>query len=306
MKLKYFLLLLISVLCVNTLTGCSSSSQSGFDSKSLNNANSESVVLSDSIANQEDFQESDNNDGSEIQTNDLKNRKLIKTVDLTIETEKFEKVKNNLEKHIEKFGAYIESSQFNSNSYDTLRSYNLTVRVPTRNLDSFLSSVNDLGVLKNKSENVEDVTLNYVDIQAHKKSIEKEYNKILELLDEAKDLDTILKLESKLSDLRYKIDSYESQLRTYDNLIDYSTVNIYLNEVKKEEEKPETLWDRIRTGFMDNLTGVKEFFIDLFVLIVTSIPIIFVLVLIFFIFRFFKRKFHLTSTFKHKNKNQNK
>ena len=73
------------------------------------------------------------------------------------------------------------------------------------------------------------MTLDYVDKTAYKESLQVEYDRVMELLEEAKDLDQILALESKLSQLRYEIDSYESQLRTYDNLIDYSTVHIYIS-----------------------------------------------------------------------------
>ena len=73
----------------------------------------------------------------------------------------------------------------------------------------------------------------------------------------------------------------ESQLRTYDNLVEYSTVNIYIEEVERYTPQPEVgTWDRIRSGFSENLylvgNGIRNFFIEL----VIALPFIAVWVVV--------------------------
>ena len=60
------------------------------------------------------------------------------------------------------------------------------------------------------------------------KELETEQQRLLELLETAESLDDILTIESRLTEVQYELDSKESQLRTYDNQIDYSTVYLDL------------------------------------------------------------------------------
>lgn len=207
--------------------------------------------------------------------NDLSARKLIRTISLSMETRAFDTLKSRLEETISAFGGYIEWSDLQSpQGENQYRSYSITARIPTDQLHAFMEKTGELGTITSQSENVEDVTLDYVDKTAYKESLEIEYKRVSELLEKAQDLDQVLALESKLSSLRYEINSYESQLRTYDNLIDYSTVNIQIYEVEYEAKAPDTIGRRIRNGLSRNLYAIRNFFVNLFVLLVSSLPIL--------------------------------
>jgi len=206
---------------------------------------------------------------------DLSSRKLIKRVSLSMETKSFDTMKQKMEETITSCGGYIEASSFDDpQGGDYYRYYSITARIPSEKLDSFVSEAGSLGTVTNKSENVEDVTLDYVDKTAYKESLQVEYERVMELLEEAEDLEQILALESKLSQLRYEINSYESQLRTYDNLIDYSTVNIYISEVEYEQKAEDTIGSRISNGFTSSLYTVRDFFVNLFVGIIANLPVL--------------------------------
>jgi hypothetical protein len=76
----------------------------------------------------------------------------------------------------------------------------------------------------------------------------------------------------------------ESQLRTYDNQIDYSKVELYINEVERYTPVQEkSAWDRIRTGFTENVyrvtKGIKNFCIEF----VIALPILIVWALVIFV-----------------------
>ena len=61
-----------------------------------------------------------------------------------------------------------------------------------------------------------------------KKSLEIEQERLWALLEKADSLDAVVALEARLSEIRYELESYTSQLRLYDNQVDYSTVSIYI------------------------------------------------------------------------------
>ncbi len=225
----------------------------------------------------EDSAETGQDGGSlkKISREDMTARKLIKTASLSLETTVFDKLKKQVEETVASYGGYIENSDYSALQDGTqLRAYSLTARIPADKLDAFVDETGWEGTVTNKSESVEDVTLDYVDKTAYKESLEKEYERVMELLEQAKDLDQILSLESKLSDLRYEINSYESQLRIYDNQIDYSSVHIYISEVEYENGSAATVGGRISSGFRGSLYAVKNFFVNLFVEVISNLPIL--------------------------------
>ena len=93
--------------------------------------------------------------------------------------------------------------------------------------------VSEIGNVTQKNESVEDVTLQYVDVESRKKALETEQERLMELLSSAENMEDLLAIESKLSEVRYELENYGSQLRMLDNQIDYSTVNVDVDEVER-------------------------------------------------------------------------
>ncbi len=203
------------------------------------------------------------------------NRKLIRTFNLDIETLDFEKFVSDLKAEISSLGGYIESSSVNGNSYNYTynRNANFTCRIPSEKLDEFVGTIGGLGNITYTYEDTVDVTLNYVDTEARIKSLQTEYDQLLELLAEAENIDTIILLQQRLTEVRYQLESYQSQLRTYDNLVDYSTVHLNVNEVKRvTAAEPKTIWERISADFGDNIYDIWVDAQNFFVWFVTSVP----------------------------------
>lgn len=218
------------------------------------------------------------------------NRKLIKTVNLTVETQEFDKLLETVENKTAEYGGYVEQLYtYNGSVYSSYRSNknaNLTLRIPKEKLDDFLSEVGQISNITSRNESVEDVTLTYVDMESHKKVLLAEEERLLSFLEQAATIEEIITIESRLSDVRYKIESMESQLRTYDNKIDYSTVYLDINEVAvlTPPVEEETVGQRIANGFMNSvesiLNGLQEGLIGF---LIVSPYLIFVVLLVLII-----------------------
>lgn len=278
--------LLFSTLLVSStllFSGCGSAKSSAYDTMAVNEtteaaswdaAEAEEVA---ELAYADDAKADSGVSASEAAQaeNDLKNRKLIYTVSLSMDTKDLDTLRTELESSIDSYGGYIESSTLETPTYSSAhRFYSITARVPSEKLDHFLETAGTLGTVTNKNIETEDITLQYVDQKAYLDSLQVEYERVTTLLEQATDLDQILALESKMSDLRYQINSYESQLRTYDNLVDYSTVYFYVSEVVYEQNVSNTVGSRISNGFRDSLYSVCNFFIDLFVFLIANLPVL--------------------------------
>ena len=215
---------------------------------------------------------------SEVQ-NPSPNRKLIKNVYMELETKEFDKVTAAISRRVTELGGYIESSSIsNPNSYNEYvgrRNMSMSARIPCDRLDEFVQNVESEGNITYKDENVTDITLQYTDTESRKKSLLTEQERLNELMKKAETVEDIIVIESRLSEVRYQLESIESQLRTYDNQVDYSTVNININEVVDYTPVKETsVWERISEGFKASLISVGNFFENLFVGILALSPIL--------------------------------
>lgn len=205
-------------------------------------------------------------------------RKLIRTIDLNMETTDFDNLITSIQRTISVMGGYIEESSISGRSIysgqESTRYASLMVRVPSAKLDDFTTQMRESGNITHRSESVRDVTLDYSDIESHKKSLTIEQERLWELLEKAESVDAIIALESRLSEIRYQLESYESSLRTMDNQVDYSTVNLSIEEVKVfTPTAPDSIPERIQKGFRKNLENICIDFVSLIVWFISSIPL---------------------------------
>ena len=187
-------------------------------------------------------------------------RKVIRNASLTIEALEFEKFIDSVTAKVNALGGYIQSNDIRSNyRYNDLRYAEMTVRVPAEKLDEFLAAVNGLGNVTAKSENVDDITDTYVDLEARLSSLRTEYDTLLELLSRATSLDEIITLQDRLSDVRYQIEAYEARQRSYDSQIAFSTVRMDISEVLRETPvDKESFGSEVSRRFSESLGEVGD------------------------------------------------
>ena len=216
-------------------------------------------------------------------------RKLIRTVTLEIETKEYDALTKTLMEQISLSGGYIEDSRMVGGAYAPGGGYDdyyygasngsryaqVTARIPSAKVDGFIAALGEQGVIRSRQESTQDVTLNYVDTESRKKSLEVEYERLLALLEKADKLEAIVQLEQRLSDVRYEIESYGSQLRTYDNRVEYATVHVSITEVQRVSAVPEpkqTLGQRMSQGLSDTMYRLSRGGQDFLVWLVVNLP----------------------------------
>ena len=221
--------------------------------------------------------------------------KIIYSGDATVETTEFEKSVAALEKMIAEAGGFIESSSVNgSNYYDSSRGYtskrsaSYTLRVPSEKFAGLMSSLSDIGNVPYTHTYTENVTAEYYDVQARLKALQAQEARLLEMMEIAETVEDIITIEDKLTDVRYRIDSFQSSLNNWDRRVAYSTLSITVKEVQvytpatvTKISYGEELW----LTFTDALKNAGQFFKDLLVFLVSAIPTLVILAVLFFVFR---------------------
>ena len=217
-------------------------------------------------------------DGTNL-TGAVPGRKIIKNGELSIQTREFDEFLTNLNQSILGVGGYVESSSINGNSYNRnrMRSANITARIPAETLDAFCDQVSELGNVTYKNLYTRDVTLTYVDLESHVKALRTEQETLMALLAKAEKVEDIITIQSRLSDVLYEIESYESTLRTFDDQIAYSSVSLSVQEVQRETTvEKETPWQEITRRFKENWDDVKEGATRFGINFVSDLPVILV------------------------------
>ena len=212
-------------------------------------------------------------------------RKLIKTHNIDVETEYFDEFVAMVQDKVAQVGGYIQNlNTYNGSSYSgysKARYSYLTLRIPVKETDAFLKMVGENANITNQTLSVEDVTLSYVDLESKKKTYKAEEERLLTFLEQAQTIEEMLAIEERLTDLRYKLESMESQLRTYDNLVDYTTIYMNISEVEVySEPEPETWGQQVSRSFDSGINrvvrGFKNFVIDL----VGALPVLVVYIIV--------------------------
>ena len=128
------------------------------------------------------------------------NSKIIYTANLTLESKDYDAARAALDAALAEAGGYMESSDEYANS-GSRRSLSLTLRVPQENYESFLAAVAATGNVTYKSQQAEDVTTQYMDIEARLDSLKEQRTRLQELKASADNLSDLLQIESSLSDV---------------------------------------------------------------------------------------------------------
>lgn len=204
--------------------------------------------------------------------------KIIRTFYMDVETQDFDSLITKLSSEINRLNGYVESSKISGRSYydsEGARYADITARVPKEKVDEFVSTVGENANVIDKQESTENVTLQYTDIESRKKSLEIEQDRLFALLEKTDTLESIVTLESRLSEIRYELQNYETTLRTYDNKVEYSTVTLSIQEVKKltpSVEIKQTMGTRMKNGFNQTMYQLNEGFQNFLVWVVVNLP----------------------------------
>ncbi len=213
---------------------------------------------------------------------------IIKNADLRFETDDLQNTFEKVQNAVKKNGGTIQNDN-EGKDYQTVFRY-LTIRIPSKNFDSFIKEIS-IGVkyFDRKEISSDDVTEEYIDISSRiktKKALEIRY---LELLKKATKVSEMLEVEKQLSDIREEIEAKEGRLKYIKNKVSMSTVSLEIYKTVAEKSGATVSFgtkfiNAIKSGF----NGISSFFIW----IIGIWPFIIILVAIIFLVkkRFNKRK----------------
>ena len=207
-------------------------------------------------------------------------RKLIMNAELTVEALDFDATLTALREAAEQAGGYVSSTYLEGEADSGSRYAHYEFRIPAEQYSTFLAAADGAGNVTQKSESVQDVTAQYVDVEARLASLEAQRESLNAMLAQAQDVETLLAVQRELADVQYEIESYTAQKRTYDDQIAYSTVQVTVHEVRRVTENPQSFASRLGAAFRSGWYGLGQGVQSLAVGLAAVLPTLLVLAVV--------------------------
>lgn len=276
MKNKRFglkLFLIIAILMTSLLVSSCGADEKALDSQYNNGGN-----INDSAEMSPDKENTLGGNGGTVEAD--KAVKIIKSGDITGETKDFDNTVQNIKERVSEFNGYIEKSNVSGGQslYDQRRrekTAELVLRIPSEKLSEFLDKTNALLNVISSKESTKDVTLEYYDAESRLNTLKTKRTALEQMLEQATNLEDMLLIQDNLYDVISEIEAYQSKLNLYDNKVNYSTINLKIQEVVEytaQKEKEPSFWERTKTTFIDSWKGFGEFWQDFAIFVVGIFP----------------------------------
>ncbi len=210
------------------------------------------------------------------------NHKIITTYSFDMQTDEFDGTLKQLQEKAAQLGGYVQSSTVSGTKPETYSDYgrtaNLTFRIPTAKAKEFVDFTQGTGEITYSNCDTEDITLSYFDTETRLEVLRDQLDRLKEIMKTAESMEDIVELEKAISETTLEIEQYTTQLRRYDDLVDFTTVyvNIFENRLTTGPASKKNIGERISEGLAENFAAVGVFFENALVGTVSALPIILV------------------------------
>ena len=154
-----------------------------------------------------------------------------------------------------RYGGYVSSSETEGR---TRRSGTLTLKVPATQFEVALGDLKRLGTVTDQRVSGQDVTAQFVDLEARLKNWEAQERVLLDLMANAKTIDDSITVQNHLQDVQLTIEELKGQLRVLSDQADYSTITVSMAEAGFVSPKPKAQSALVRAWHqgVDGFLGV--------------------------------------------------
>jgi hypothetical protein len=198
--------------------------------------------------------------------------KIIQTAYITIEVKDVPGSVETLKNLASQKGGYLSSTNIQKN-YNNLVSGSVILRVPAAEFENTLTGVKAIGTVKSVSTQGQDVTEEYVDLQAQKTSYQNQLAQYNEIMKKAVKVEDVIVIQQQIDRVQTELNRLEGRLKYLNSQIDFSTITINLQE-------PQPVGGDTGHNFVSTINdGIAGFFgmIDAIIIILfTLLPLIIV------------------------------
>jgi hypothetical protein len=211
---------------------------------------------------------------------------IAKSSQLALVTKEFDKARGSVEDILKRHGGYLGQLDV-AEPGNGPRTLSATLRIPTAQLDPAITEIKKLGEVESESQSGEEVTQQYVDLDARLTNARNTEQRLSTLLhDRAGQMNDVLAVEKEIDRVRGEIEQMEAEKKTLVNRVDYATLTVTIREVAKAQLLPHPTLERFRNAAVEGYSGLMDAAVGLTVVLLSYGPAwIFWIVLIALVFR---------------------
>ncbi|WP_182200686.1 DUF4349 domain-containing protein [Paraliobacillus salinarum] len=279
---KMFRVLFV-LLFVFILFGCSGNGSSDDGADYSSEIATEDAAMGESFSSNskegavnETSEQAEQQDGEELPKGAETDRKIIYNANVTLEVKDFQGTIERLEKEIDGAGGYIVSSdsyQIEKNVHEGT----ITARIPQEQFEAFISMVekSDMKVTQ-KNISGEDVTEQYVDLEARLKSKQVVEKRLLAFMEQAEKTEDLLKISNDLANVQEEIEQITGRMNYLKNKSDFATVSLHIQERRVDIVQDEDLntWDKVQEQMKRSVNFLLSAGSSMIIFLIGNLPIL--------------------------------
>jgi hypothetical protein len=221
-----------------------------------------------------------------LQIKDVTKRMVIRIGTMSVEVEKFDDAAKTVADVVKKNGGYISNTTSSQNSSGKKQG-TLVLKVPADKYDALIAEVSTVGKVMNQNINANDITEEYIDLEARQKTQKELEQRLLKLLAEkTARLTDVVEVEQKLAAVRQTIESIDGRMRYMRNQSEMSTLTLSLYEPAiLQTSSGGGFFYELGQGIKAGLRGFTDILKGMITLFIALLPIIILILIIYWIVR---------------------
>jgi hypothetical protein len=193
---------------------------------------------------------------------DLQEQKIMKSAKLVFQSTDLAETHKTILQFANKFKGFVQNDN-SGKSYNRLYT-NMVIRIPTQNFEPFINGISEgVSFFDQNEVKRQDVSEEFVDLEARlkaKRELEKRY---LELLKEAKNVKEMLEIERELSHIREEIEAKQGRLNFLQNRVSMSTISLEFYTLTAETGISQSYGQKMVNSLKGGWDGVSVFLLGL-------------------------------------------
>lgn len=189
---------------------------------------------------------------------DAKGPMIEQNVSLHIVPTSYDQASAAIEKMAAAHGGYVATLSASAQT-GSARDISVELRIPVRQADAFIEDLRKLGKVVEETRSSDEVTAEYVDLQARLKAAKAAEQRLVELLGtRTGKLSDVLEVERELTRVRSEIESMQGQANVMLHQVNYATVKVELSEEYHETLHTDSVGNKIRNAFVNGLKNLED------------------------------------------------
>jgi hypothetical protein len=199
---------------------------------------------------------------------------IIRTAELALTTKEFDKARAGIEGILKRHRGYMAGLKVGG-AVGSGRNLTGTLRVPADQLDATLSELKTLGRVESESQGGQDVTSQFVDLQARLANARNTEKRLTDILNQRTGkLSDVLEVEREVDRVRGQIEQMEAERKNMSNQVSFATLNVTVSEDYKAqlEVVPPSTFTRLSNASVEGYRSMVDGVVGVMLFLLSSGP----------------------------------